>query len=84
MQTGQIQVFKDGSVKWHMIVPLQVQQSQLFPEGKAAWYVKGQAKDELARAMTEAGVPSDEDGNLVPEAGAWVGLPSPATGRSRG
>lgn len=72
MQTGQIQTFKDGSVKWHMIVPLLVQQSQLFPEGKAAWYVKGQAKDELARAMLEAGVPPDEDGNLVPEAGAWV------------
>ena len=72
MQTGQIQTFKDGSIKWHMIVPLLVQQSQLFPEGKAAWYVKGQAKDELARAMTEAGVPPDEDGNLVPEAGAWI------------
>lgn len=72
MQTGQIQYFKDGSIKWHMIVPLKVQQSQLFPEGNAAWYVKGQAKDELSRAMTEAGVPPDEDGNLVPEAGAWV------------
>jgi hypothetical protein len=72
MQTGQIQQYKDGSLKWHMIVPLLVQQSQLFPEGKAAWYVKGQAKDELARAMAEAGVPPDEDGNLVPEAGAWV------------
>lgn len=72
MQTGQIQTFKDGSVKWHMIVPLLVQQSQLFPEGKAAWYVKGQAKEELTRAMLEAGAPPDEEGHLVPEAGAWV------------
>jgi hypothetical protein len=72
MQTGQIQVYKDGSVKYHLIVPLLVQQSQLFPEGRAAWYVKGQAKEELARAMSEAGVPPDEEGNLVPEAGAWV------------
>lgn len=72
MQTGQVQFYKDGSVKWHMIVPLLVQQSQLFPEGKAAWYVKGQAKDELGRAMAEAGVPPDEEGNLVPEAGAWI------------
>lgn len=74
MQTGQIQTFRDGSVKWHMIVPLLVQQSQLFPEGKAAWYVKGQAKDELARAMAEAQVPPDEEGNLVPEAGAWISI----------
>lgn len=74
MQTGQIQVFKDGSTKWHMIVPLLVQQSQLFPEGKAAWYVKGQAKEELGRAMLEAGVPPDEEGNLVPEAGAWINI----------
>ena len=72
MQTGQVQYYKDGSVKWHMIVPLLVQQSQQFPEGKAAWYVKGQAKDELARAMSEAGVPPDEDGNLVPEDHAWI------------
>ena len=72
MQTGQVQTFRDGSVKWNMIIPLLVQPSQLFPDGRAAWYVKGQAKEELARAMTEAGVPPDADGNLVPESGAWV------------
>jgi hypothetical protein len=75
MQTGQIQVYKDGSIKWHMIVPLDLEQpypAQLFPEGKGAWYVKGQAQGELARAMSEAGVPPDAEGHLVPEAGAWI------------
>jgi hypothetical protein len=72
MQTGQAQTYRDGSFKWHMIVPLQVQPSQLFTDGRAAWYVKGQAKDELARAMAEAQAPPDEHGNLVPESGAWI------------
>ena len=75
MQTGQIQMYRDGSIKWHMIVPLDLEPpfpAQLFPEGKGAWYVKGQAQAELARAMSEAGVPPDAEGHLVPEAGAWI------------
>jgi len=73
MQSGQVQTWRDGNAKFHMVVPLLVQQSQLFPEGKAAWYVKGQAKEELARAMAEAGVPLGEDGlPQPPEMGAWI------------
>lgn len=73
MQSGQVQTYRDGAAKYAMVVPLLVQQSQMFPEGKAAWYVKGQARDELARAMAEAGVPLGPDGlPQTPEMGAWI------------
>jgi hypothetical protein len=73
MQSGQVQTYRDGAAKYAMVVPLLVQPSQMFPEGKAAWYVKGQARDELARAMAEAGVPLGADGlPQSPEMGAWI------------
>jgi hypothetical protein len=50
-----------------MVVPMQVQPSQEFPDGQAGWWVKGQARDELARAMAEAGAPAG-----APEAGAGI------------
>lgn len=52
---GVPQTFKDGRPKWVMKVPLKVQPSPEHPDGEATWYVKGQAKDELVRAMAEAG-----------------------------
>lgn len=64
---GQVQTFKDGRPKFVMVVPMQVQPSQEFPEGIAGWWVKGQARDELARAMAEAGAPAGP-----PEAGAFI------------
>jgi hypothetical protein len=64
---GQPQTFKDGRPKFVMVVPMQVTPSQEFPEGQAGWWVKGQARDELARAMNEAGAPAG-----APEAGAWI------------
>lgn len=59
--------FKDGRPKFVMIVPMIVQPTQEYPEGTAAWWVKGQARDELVRAMAEAGAPEGP-----PEAGAAI------------
>lgn len=60
--------YRDGRPKFAMKVPLKVQPSQEFPEGEATWYVKGQARDELVRAMAEAGV----DG--APRGGAAISI----------
>lgn len=64
---GQVMTFKDGRPKFVMVVPMQVQPDGEFPEGQAGWWVKGQARDELARAMAEAGAPQG-----APEAGAFI------------
>lgn len=64
---GRVQTYKDGRTKYVMVVPMQVQPSQEFPDGQAGWWVKGQARDELARAMAEAGAPQGP-----PEAGAFI------------
>jgi hypothetical protein len=66
-QNGRVQTYKDGRPKFVLVVPLLVQPSQEFPEGQAGWWVKGQARDELARAMAEAGAPAGP-----PEAGAGI------------
>lgn len=47
--------YPDGKPKLVMIVPLQMQPSQEFPDGRAAWYVKGSERAELERAMEAAG-----------------------------
>ncbi|MDQ6524295.1 hypothetical protein RB608_11820 [Nocardioides sp. LHD-245] len=54
-RTQQPKFYRDGRPMFSMKVPLKVQPSPEFPEGEAAWYVKGQAKDELQRAMSAAG-----------------------------
>jgi hypothetical protein len=64
---GRPQTFKDGRPKFVMKVPLQMQPTPQYPDGLAQWYVKGQARDELVRAMAEAGAPEGP-----PEAGAIV------------
>jgi hypothetical protein len=56
---GRPQHFRDGRPKFVMKVPLQMQPSAEYPDGLAQWFVKGQARDELARAMAEAGCPED-------------------------
>ena len=66
-QSGRAVTYKDGRPKFVLIVPLLVQPSPEFPEGQASWWVKGQARDELARAMAEAGAPVGP-----PEAGAGI------------
>jgi hypothetical protein len=62
------QQFKDGRYKYVMIVPLAVQHVE-FPDGRAAWYVKGQARDALAAAMAQAGAPAGP-----PEPGAVIDI----------
>ena len=66
-QTGQVTTFRDGRPKFVMVVPLQVPATQEHPDGVATWWVKGQARDELVRAMAEAGAPEGP-----PEAGAAI------------
>jgi hypothetical protein len=61
------QYYNDGRPKFVMIVPLQMQPSPQYPDGRGAWYVKGGDRDELARAMAEAGAPVG-----APEYGAVV------------
>jgi hypothetical protein len=61
------QTYRDGRPKFIMVVPMLVQGSAEFPEGLAGWWVKGQARDELVRAMAEAGAPAGP-----PEAGALI------------
>lgn len=65
-KTQQPKFYRDGRPKFVMKVPLQVNPSQEHPDGEAALYVKGQTRDELVRAMSEAGV----DG--APKAGALI------------
>ncbi|TDP97666.1 hypothetical protein [Labedaea rhizosphaerae] len=60
-------VFRDGSPKFVMKVPLQMQPTQDRPDGLGTWYVKGADRDELNRAMAEAGAPAGP-----PEAGAVI------------
>jgi len=59
--------FKDGRPKWVMKVPLQMQPTGVYTDGLAQWYVKGQARDELVRAMAEAHAPegAPEQGSIL-------------------
>lgn len=66
---SKLRYFKDGRPMFVMVVPMLVQPSPEFPEGQAAWYVRGQARDELVRAMSEAGAPEGP-----PEAGAAISV----------
>lgn len=65
--TRQPVFFADGRPKLTMVVPLIVAQTPDFPEGRAAWYIRGDVRNELARAMQEAGAPEGP-----PEAGAQI------------
>lgn len=62
--------YRDGRPKFAMKVPLRVDPQQFpdFPEGEASWYVKGQARDELVRAMAEAGASG------APKGGAAIAI----------
>ena len=59
--TKQIRRFKDGNEMLEMRIPVFVQPSQDYPEGKATWYVqKAQMRGELSRAMISAGYAAGE------------------------
>lgn len=60
-------VYRDGSPKFVMKVPLTVPVSDAHPDGQAQWYVAGSARDELVRAMAAAGAPAGP-----PEEGAAI------------
>jgi len=61
--SGKPAVYRDGQPKTAMVVPLIID-----GEGEASWMVRGQARDELARAMAEAGCAPA----AMPEAGARI------------
>lgn len=61
------QFYKDGRPKFEMVVPLKVPVSPSHLDGLASWAVRGADREELARAMAEAGAPEGP-----PEAGALV------------
>lgn len=69
--------FKDGSPKFVMKVPLIVQPNNDYPDGQAQWYCSGAARDDLVRAMAEAGAPSGP-----PEKGALVTITCTGTRKS--
>lgn len=68
--TTQPAFFRDGRPKFIMKVPMTVQPTAEFPDGIAQWYVAGSARDELTRAMTEAGC----DPGSTPEPGAAISI----------
>lgn len=73
MRTGEIAKYTDGRVKYVMKVPLVMQPSAQYPEGIGVWYVKGNDRQELTRAMEAAGCEKDpETGQLYPPRGGDV------------
>ena len=80
-QTKVPQFFKDGRPRLVMVVPVTLQPDHEYPEGTASWWVKGQSRDELNRAMAAAGAPEGP-----PEAGAVLDIVKqgerPIAGRS--
>jgi hypothetical protein len=67
-QTQQLKFYRDMRPKFVMKVPMLTQPSQEFPDGEMTWFVRGQARDELTRAMQEAGVQG------APEKGAYLSI----------
>lgn len=50
--------FRDGRPKLVMKIPGELlEYDPLYPDGQAVWYCKGKGRDELSRAMAEAGAP---------------------------
>jgi len=68
MVTKQLSKHPDGRLKYTMVIPLLLQPSAEFPDGRAAWYCKHNEKPELERAMEAAGVKP----GTPPEQGAMI------------
>lgn len=65
-KNGQLKYYRDGRPRFVMKVPLKVQPSPEFLEGEATWFVRGQARDELTRAMqASGGAASPKTGDAV-------------------
>jgi hypothetical protein len=63
---GKPLTYRDGRPRFVMAVPLQLPPSHEYPEGEARLFIRGQLREELSRAMGEAG----EQG--APKAGAVI------------
>lgn len=51
------QIYRDGRPKFEMLVPLKMQPDAGHPDGLGTWPVRGGDREELTRAMAEAGAP---------------------------
>jgi hypothetical protein len=56
MRTQQPKYYRDGRPMLCLVIPLEVQPDQRFPDGRASLWVRGQMRDELTRAMKASGV----------------------------
>lgn len=71
--TKVVKTYSDDRIRKSLKVTLEVPQSAQFPEGRAAWYVRGNDKDEMVRAMQVAGYGLDDKGNPeTPKQGDFV------------
>jgi hypothetical protein len=68
MQTKQPKHFSDGRPMITMTIPLQVQPTADFPDGRAAWIISSSDREDLDVAMQAAGCAA----RTVPEAGALI------------
>lgn len=69
VNSTELDYFRDGTPKMVMKVPVLVAPDQTRPDGQGQLYVRGGMRDELSRAMQEAGSASQ-----VPEAGALIDI----------
>lgn len=73
MQTKQPRYYSDHRPMVTMTIPLLVQATADFPDGRAAWIINASDRDDLSTAMRAAGVPENAKGNMPPpEAGALI------------
>jgi hypothetical protein len=73
MQTKQPKFYSDHRPMVTMTIPLLVQPTADFPDGRAAWIINASDRDDLSVAMRAAGVPENAKGNMPPpEAGALI------------
>ena len=64
---SQVATYRDGRPKKMMLVPVLLSQpTPEFPDGQAVWYVKGNTKGELTRAMEAAGIAPDPETGFMP------------------
>ena len=68
MQTKQPRYYSDRTPMTTMTIPLLVQPSPDFPDGRAAWIINASDREDLDAAMQAVGCPP----KTVPEAGAMV------------
>ena len=78
--TSQVRTYGDDRLRYVLIVPLNVTGGngawqEYFSDGRGALWLRGGIRDEMWRAMQEAGVQPDAQGRPVPpEGGAQISL----------